>query len=277
MRLRTLIIGAVFGLTFSIPGFSAENKSPETPLFIFAVNSDPHVSDNRTGEPTGKEKFKILLSQVQKRSPKPDFLLINGDIHVKPFTEALAESKAGIPIHLVPGNHEQRQDRDALQAMFPADFKGNDFYSFIHKGSLFIGLCDVGNGDHIGHFNSEAIKGPEQGEWLKKQLADNRKQVGHIFIFGHIPPHPEGKIDNGMSLSVNDQKFLRELVLEYKPTAMFFGHLHHAMEFKIGPTPVIVVPSSNWNFNNESLGFLEVKVYKSRIETEFIPLNFPKK
>ncbi len=276
MRLRIWITGAVLVLSFSVIGFAGENKVHEKPLFIFAVSSDPHISDNRVGEPTGKDKFKILLRQVQNRSPRPDFLFINGDIHVRVFKEALAEARPDIPIHLVPGNHEQRQDRDTLQGMFPADFKGNDFYSFTHKGSLFIGLCDVGNGDHIGHFNSEAIKGPEQGEWLKKQLADNRKQAEHIFIFGHIPPHPEGKLD-GMSLSVNDQKFLREMVLEYNPTAMFFGHLHRAVEFKIGRTPVIVVRSSNWNFNNEPRGFLEVKVYKDRIATEFIPLDYTKK
>jgi hypothetical protein len=195
---------------------------------------------------------------------------------VKAFREVLAKVKPAIPIHVVPGNHEQRQDRDALHALFPADFKGNDFYSFMHKRSLFIGLCDVGNGDHVGHLNSEAIKGPEQGEWLKKQLTDNQRNADRIFIFGHIPLHPEGKYDT-MFLSVNDQKYLRELILEYRPTAMFFGHLHHGMEFTIGRTPVIVSRSTNWNFNNEPLGFLEVKVYKNRIATEFVPLDYPKK
>jgi Icc-related predicted phosphoesterase len=247
----------------------------EKPLYTFVVSSDPHISDNRTNEPTGKEKFKNLWRQATHRSPRPEFMLITGDIHVTPFTEAIAEVKSEklIPLHVVPGNHEARKDRDALQAMFPADFKGNDFYSFMYKGSLFVGLCDVGNGDHIGHLNSEAIKGPEQGQWLKTQLADNRKKADHIFIFGHIPPHPNGSVDGGMFLSVNDQKFLRELVLEYKPTAMFFGHLHSKMEFKIGQTPVIVLRSTNWNFNQEPLGFLEVKVYKTGMTTEFVPLK----
>jgi Icc-related predicted phosphoesterase len=134
-------------------------------------------------------------------------------------------------------------------------------------------LCDVGNGDHIGHLNSEAIKGPEQGEWLKNQLAGSKKTAERVFIFGHIPPHPKGTIEGGMYLSVNDQKFLRELTLEYKPTAMFFGHLHQAMNFTIGSTPVTVVRSSNWNFNHEPLGFIEVKVYKDRVATEFVPLK----
>lgn len=269
----TILTGLISAVIFSNIAYSGGNSVEEKPVFTFAVSSDPHTSENRAGEPAGKEKFKRLLRQVENRSPRPDFMLIAGDIHVGPFKKVLAEAKPVIPLHVVPGNHEQRQDRDALQALFPKDFKGNDFYSFTHKGSLFIGLCDVANGDHIGHLNSEFIKGPEQGEWLKSQLAGHQKTADRVFIFGHIPPHPEGKIDGGMFLAVNDQKFLRELVREYKPAGMFFGHLHHAMEFKIGSTPVFVVRSSNWNFNHEPLGFIEVKVYTDRITTEFVPLK----
>jgi hypothetical protein len=280
MRLWKLCFA--LGLVYLFTGMVQAQKvsGGEKPLFTFIVSSDPHISDNRSNEPTGKEKFKRLLLQAARRSPRPEFMLITGDIHVEPFSQVLAETKAEnkgrelIPLHVVPGNHEQRKDRDALHALFPADFKGNDFYSFMHKGSLFIGLCDVGNGDHIGHFNSEAIKGPEQGQWLKNQLADKGKKADHIFIFGHIPPRPDGTIEGGMFLSVNDQKFLREMVLEYKPTALFFGHLHSKMEFKIGSTPVFVLRSTNWNFNQEPLGFLEVKVFKTGMTTEFVPLKY---
>jgi predicted phosphodiesterase len=260
-------------LLFQAPVLGNEPAGKEEPVFTFAVSSDPHVAENRAGEPTGKEKFKTLLRQVEQQSPKPDFLLICGDLHVTAFQEVLAEAKPTIPLHVVPGNHERREDRDALRTLFPNDFHDADFYSFTHKGSLFIGLCDVGNGDHIGHFNSEAIRGPEQCEWLRGQLAEHAKAADRVFLFGHIPPHPEGTIAGGMFLSVNDQRFLRELVLEYPPTAMFFGHLHRPLEFQIGATPVIVLRSSNWNMSHEPLGFLKVNVFPKRIATEWIPLE----
>jgi hypothetical protein len=270
-RISWLPLLAILLVPAVVRGGEADAK--EEPVFTFAVSSDPHVSEDRAREPTGKEKFKTLLRQVEQQAPRPDLLLICGDLHVAAFHEVLAEVKPTIPLHVVPGNHERRKDRDALQALFPNDFHGADFYSFTHKGSLFIGLCDVGNGDHIGHFNSEAIQGPEQGAWLKSQLAEQAKGMERVFVFGHIPPHPQGTIDGGMFLAVNDQKFLRELVLEYRPTAMFFGHLHRPLEFQIGATPVMVLRSSNWNGNHEPLGFLEVQVFPKRIATEWVPLE----
>lgn len=250
----------------------ATQPSSPKPLFTFVVVSDLHVS-----EKNGPEYLKAFIHQIEALPDKPDFVFVTGDIHVEPFKKVLEETKPAFPFHLALGNHETRPARDALAKLFPADFNDNDFYSFSHKNSRFIVLCDAAaNGDHVGHFDSEAIKGSSQGQWLENQLSHYHKNTDHLFIFGHIPPHPRGLVEGNMFLSANDQKQLKQLTLQYKPSALFFGHLHKKMEFKMGDSPVYVLPSLNWNSDPRQLrSFMMIEVFKDRIAVEFIPLKLP--
>lgn len=259
---------------FSLPTVAQEAASqpvPETPLYSFAVVSDLHMSEH-----DGPGYFKAFVQQLDTLPDKPEFVLVTGDIHVNHFQKVFEEIKPAMPFHVVAGNHENREARNMLAKMFPNDFQHGDFYSFAHKNSLFIGLCDASTcGDHVGHFESEHIKGANQGQWLEDQLAQNGGKADHVFIFAHIPPNPAGNLGGGMFLASNDQRQLRELVLKYKPTALFFGHLHGKQEFAIGDLPVYVLPSLNWNGGQQPRGFLIVKVLKSAIATEFVTLDYP--
>jgi len=269
MRLIPLLLVAMMLIVARSQAQTSPKEDPTA--FSFVVCADPHASENRAGELTAAEKFHQFLQQVKSLKRQPDFILIAGDLHVKAFQEILANEKPTIPIHVTPGNHESMHDRQRLDKMFPDDFKGKDFYSFRHKGCLFVAMCDAGiNGDHVGHFDSEAIRGQDQCEWLKSQLAS---KAGPTFVFAHIPPHPQGKVPGKMFLSTNDQKYLRELAAEYKPVAMFFGHLHYRMEFKIAESLVFVAPSLNWTFSNKPRGFFETTVSKNNIEVKFIPIE----
>jgi len=241
-----------------------------TPLFTFAVVADPHLrEDDRQCECTGVENFAKVVRKI-KALPKdrsPDFMLICGDLHVEKMQEALADLT--IPAHVVAGNHESRKHRAQLREMFPGDFQGKDFYSFRHKDCKFIGLCDAIRGDHVGHMSSEDIT-PKVGqcEWLERELADGDSR--HTFLFGHIPPHPEGK-DLNMYLGRNDSRYMLDIVGKRRPTALFFGHQHRSLTFDIGRSKCFVVPSSNWNMGfRVPIGFLHVKVLPDRIDTDFI-------
>ena len=257
-----------------MPTLHAQEANGEA-LFSFVVVGCPHISENKKGQPTGIEKFEILLKRIDSLQEKPDFMLIAGDIHIRGFKKVYPKIK--MPVYVSFGNHESMGARKEFRKIFPELFKKADFYSFKHKNCLFIQICDAIPGDHVGSLSSEFIF-PEWGEvrqceWLEKQLADNYNSVAHTFIFGHIPPHPQGK-DRNMYLSPNDQKFLKGLIQKYKPTALFFAHLHSRLEFKIGDSEVVVVGSSNWHFDkNSPTGFMKVKVFADRIEKEFIPLG----
>jgi predicted phosphodiesterase len=270
--------GIVFALFFllsvslqALAQSPASQPSSSKPLFTFAVVSDIHTSQN-----DGPGYFKAFVKQIDALPDKPEFVLVTGDIHVAPFKKVFEEIKPDVPFHVVSGNHENKEARDMLAKMFPADLKDKDFYSFPYKNSFFIGLCTAAaTGDHVGHFESEFIRGEHQGQWLEEQLDKNYKTADHIFIFAHIPPNPAGNIGGGSYLTTNDQKQLRELTQKYKPSALFFGHLHVKAEFKIADSPVYVLPSLNWNFGDQQpRQFLIVNVFKNKIAARFIDLQY---
>lgn len=265
-----LLVLVPFSPSVTVAQEAASQPASAAPLFTFAVVSDLHMAEN-----DGPGYFRAFVQQLDTLPDKPEFVLVTGDIHVSPFQKVFEEIKPSSPFHVVAGNHETRNDRDVLAKMFPNDFQNSDFYSFAHKNSFFIGLCDASTcGDHVGHFESEHIKGANQGQWLEEQLAQNGAKADHVFIFAHIPPNPAGNVCGGSYLASNDQKQLRELVLKYKPAALFFGHLHGKQEFKIGESPVYVLPSLNWNDGQQPRGYLIVKVFKSTVATEFVPLKY---
>lgn len=234
----------------------------------FVVVSDLHIA-----EKDGVKNFTAFVKQLDELNPKPDFVVVTGDIHAKEFEKVFNELKPPIPFHVVFGNHEKREDRKILTKMFPQDFTEKDFYSFNYKHVKCIVLCDaVDTGDHIGHFESEGIKGQEQENWLKQELNVNGKQYPFVFLFAHIPPNPEGKAGT-MYLSTNDQKALREIFQECKPNAIFCGHLHKKQTFEIEEVTVFILPLLNWNFEDYPAGFYHVRTDGDEYHADFIQLN----
>lgn len=253
-----------FAAAAAIPALGAE----ESPLFSFAVVADPHLSENDRFTPgTGIEKFQRVVAKIHAmpEAKRPDFMLICGDLHVHKLQEAL--KPLTIPVHVTPGNHESRKAREQLRKMFSDDFKGKDFYSFKHKGCKIISLCTAIPSDHVGHLSSEGIT-PKTGQcaWSEKELAEPTK---HTLVFGHIPPHPQGK-DMNMYLGQNDSRYMVDLIKRARPTALFFGHQHRRNRFTIGQSPVYVLRSANWNGGQQPTGFMMVRVREAGITTEFL-------
>ena len=235
--------------------------------FAFAVVADPHASE--TPKPgierygNGVEKFLACIRAMERLAGEEsvDFALVVGDIHPCVLEEPL--KNVSIPLHAVAGNHESdAAKRKQLRDLFPGDFKrgGNesDYYSFVHKGVRFIGVCDAGHGgEHVGHFCSESITPRGQCEWLEGLLKS--RGMPNI-VFAHIPPERDGK-DRNMFMSRNDSRWFNALVREAGPAAMFFGHLHQPTEeYLLGSTRCFNVRSCCWNFGNAPLGFLIVRV-----------------
>lgn len=270
---RSLCCGLIgIGLAVILVGMNAcRSMGPDRESFTFIVASDPHVSETRTNQLSGSERFKAFLHQVSVLRPRPDFIFLAGDLHVAAMKAVLAETPAPVPLHVTPGNHEGWIDRTLLRAMFPKDFTGNDFYAFSHKGCRFIVICDADAIDHTGHFSAAAIKGKDQKEWLRAQFEAARTAGERVFLVGHIPPQSDEKKTEKMHLAIGDAQYLRDLIREYKPMALFFGHLHRREEFAIGTTPVYVVPSLNWNFDNDIRGFYVVTVDHGNFSAVFIP------
>jgi len=259
------------GLVGPVVG-AAEDKAPMQPAaavtqpFTFAVVADPHCRESpKPGLEhmgTGLEKFVTCAERMAglPEGQRPDFALVVGDIHPDALRGHL--DRIAVPLHVVAGNHESGSAKKALRAMFPGDFKRGDdeadYYSFVHKGVRFIGVCNAGaGGDHIGHFCSEDIRPRGQCEWLEEQLAaPERRKI----VFAHIPPEPDNA-DRNMYLARNDSAWFQALIGRTQPEALFFGHLHRATsERRIGRTRSFIVRSCCWNGDRSPVGFMLVRV-----------------
>jgi len=255
--------------------------------FTFAVIADPHCAekvrwdvhsyDKSCG--THMDRLFRCLAEMEKLTgiDKPDFVLVVGDIHPHELVKHM--DKIRIPLHLTAGNHETGKRREQLRNLAPEDFqidgKPSDYYSFVHKGCRFIGVCSAGRGgDHVGHLCSESIRPLGQCEWLERELA---QPEAHKFVFSHIPPQPDG-LDRNSYLSRNDSRYFNKLVTRTQPTAMFFGHQHRpTREHTIGQTRSFILRSYSWNSRQAPLGFMLVKVSDSGIETREILTSAAKK
>ncbi|HDP34162.1 MAG TPA: hypothetical protein ENN29_03520 [Candidatus Hydrogenedentes bacterium] len=277
-RRQFLSITAGLGVTAAAGHCIAATDSASTQeSFSFAVIADPHCAEKSRpeSESLGDGVQKLLRCfEVLRRLPaseRPDFALLAGDIHPDALAPHL--DSIDVPIHAVAGNHEgSAESRGLLRSLFPEDFQGDgkerDYYSFVHKGVRFIGLCDAGmGGEHVGQFSSELIRPFGQCEWFEQELAmpEARKVV-----FAHIPPALDGG-DRNMFMARNDSRWFVELVEKSPPDLLFFGHLHHATEaYQIGAAQAFNVRSCCWNFQNAPVGFMLAQVSEDGVQTREI-------
>lgn len=279
--LKTAAVTAGLSILSPRQKLLGESPQPEaatqpTGPFSFCVVADPHCSEQpKPGIEeygNGVDKFFACLDAIKKLTgpDQPDFVLIAGDVHLWTLKEYLP--KIDIPLHVIAGNHESNAARrKQMRDLFPDDFRINgqpaDYYSFVHKGVRFIGLCDAGMGDHVGQLCSEIIRPSGQCEWLERQLTQGEAQK---ILFAHIPPDPEGR-DRIMCMSRNDSRWFNALIARTQPTALFFGHQHRAtVEHKIGRTRSFTLRSCCWNSGKAPLGFLHVRITDQGITTREI-------
>lgn len=271
-----LTTGAMMAANRALADSSKSSENTQ-PAFVFAVIADPHCAEEpKKGiESYGSGVEKLLrcfeIMEALPQAERPDFVLLAGDIH----PEALAPhlDKITFPVHAVAGNHEgTEKTRSLLRSLFPDDFgrddKTRDYYSFVHKGVRFIGLCDAGmGGEHVGLFSSELIHPSGQCEWLEEELVmpESRKVV-----YAHIPPALDGG-DRNMYMGRNDSRWFLNLIEKTAPDLLFFGHLHQATEeYTIGATRGINLRSCCWNFAGAPLGFMLVHVNGEGMHTREI-------
>lgn len=268
-KMRTSIGVLIITLAVVIPSRALDEP------FTFAVIADPHAAQTAQWEVekygSHVDRFLRCVERMDAlpEEDRPEFILLCGDIHLWALADYL--DRVPIPLHVVAGNNESGKRKEELRALFPQDFQvdghPSDYYSFLHKGALFIAMCNAGMKDHVGHLASEDISPPGQCEWLERELLRPEKEK---ILFAHIPPHPQGK-DENMFLSRNDSRFFNDLILKTQPMAMFFGHQHHATQEQLfGKTRSFIVRSCAWNFQSAPLGFLIVKVHDNGIDVREI-------
>lgn len=235
---------------------STAATAASTGSFTFAHLTDSHVQRRRAGH----LGFDACVASVNALAPKPDFVMMGGDMvfdglytEKEVYLDQIALLKAGaskldMPWYPCMGNHDvfglsarrkttvddpdigKKLIQDALN--WPASH-----YSFDHKGWHFAVLDTIFPVDTENGPSYVPRIGAEQLEWLRHDLGANHGKhvvvVMHIAAFCHSPQISgdlQVRAYNG--LVVDDNKALREILERHKVKVVLQGHTHQNEDFR---------------------------------------------
>lgn len=174
----------------------AMTRSVARATFTFVDASDTHLAPASLPQ---TQRFHAIVDSVH-----PDFVLVVGDLVRDALRVPEAEAKGyydlvsrefaafGVPMRLVPGNHENFGIETQLSHVDPANplfgramyhhYFGPDYYSFTRGGVHFVGLnsVDISGQWYYGHVDSVQLA------WLGRDLSHVPSQMP-VVTFNHIP------------------------------------------------------------------------------------------
>lgn len=215
---------------------------------IIAQLSDPHVDVEGTEFHNlyrTADKLRVALDKAANFIPKPDAIVITGDLVNCGDAPSYAILKniierTEIPVYLGVGNHDCR---DTLRSAFPD-------HSYIPK-SGFIQYAWKMNGHKMIMLDTN-IPGEPGGvlckqrlEWLDKSLKEDPETPTVIFM--HHPPFKTGiKAMDDMGLA--DAHEFGEILEKYdQVTRIFCGHLHRSILSNFHGVQAQICPSTTHN------------------------------
>lgn len=218
---------------------------PEQKAFKFAILSD-----------TGSQDWtlKRLITEI-KWKEKPDFMLHLGDLivyrnieHMYWMMDELDDKLAGIPMYLVPGNHDVKKKKGVDKSMYQRVF-GPTYYWFSYGDVLFVALDS----------STEKID-DEQWQFFEQVMKKIRPSFKYAVLYTHVPPVvPEGYHHH--TLQEESVKSMAEMLKKYPVDVIFSGHVHYYSEQNFHGVPVYTVPPSGQYFGGpvRKFGYLIVE------------------
>lgn len=253
----------------------AQKKSPDEPWFFIQL-TDPQFGmfENNNGFEKETILYEKAVDKINKL--KPDFVIITGDfVHnsesaaqINEFKRITAKINPETPVYFTPGNHDLGQTPDKESMRRYKKIYGSDKFSFIHKGSAFIG------------FNSSLIKArlaiPEQKQykWLGKKLYKSQDSQ-HIIMFCHYPFFIKS-FDELTTYSNIDPDYRIKYLDLFKNNnveAVFSGHYHNNNLATYGKTRMVTTSSMGKPLGTAPSGMRIVKVYPNGIEHDYFGLE----
>ncbi|MFH1854006.1 MAG: metallophosphoesterase [Candidatus Omnitrophota bacterium] len=192
------------------------------------------MGDSR-GDEDGINKNVLNNLLEQAKAANVEFVVFVGDLitgskHREIHKRRLVKWKDlteeyGIPVYIALGNHEitSETSEDIFRSLFempdngPASFK-ELAYSFDYKNSHFV-ILDTNL------YNNFHRLGAPQLEWLKNDLAVNKKDI--IFVFGHEPAYPVAHhLRESLDLFPSERDELWKIFHNSGVSVYFCGHEH---------------------------------------------------
>lgn len=194
--------------------------------FIFAA--DAHTGRYEPGTKAWKE----VLEEVKDLFPKPDFIVLGGDMvetgldwEYEIFKNTIANYP--IPVYVAMGNHESRWTEDLYQS-YTKNF-GSPSYSFEHKGIHFVTLDTTIYGQAYGHLEKAVL------DWLRDDV-ESLAPKDPVVIFSHHPlAYPTEFTDNWGKVF--------EVLAGKNPILHLAGHGHAAVAWNFNNIPCFMAPA----------------------------------
>lgn len=219
--------------------------------FHLAVISDIHVRHNSQ---VAQDRFKNALDDLtQKIRPKPDAIVINGDLGdgtpedyatVKRIVQdALSTSRIKIPLFYTIGNHEfynayhhphtdswspetfpnGENDTKAIERFLQFTQREKVYMDTYIKGYHLIFLGSEKSAMSENKIGDKAYLSDEQLNWLRLKLRENYIPGKPIFVFLHQPIVTTPDYKNHF---IVQQEELNDILSQYPEVINFSGHLH---------------------------------------------------
>ena len=173
-----------------------------------------------------------------------DAVLVSGDLADVPSAAAYQQAHEllaplGLPLHAIPGNHD---DRDLLRARFgPHPAPAGEPVNFaVQCGALRLICCDSTSAGSDG-----GALGEGQLAWLKQTLIEGPEAPTLLAL--HHPPVLTGvRVMDAIALAAADRVAL-ELLLGKHPQvqAITCGHVHTTMTTTFAGRQLLICPSTN--------------------------------
>jgi 3',5'-cyclic-AMP phosphodiesterase len=210
---------------------------------IIVQLSDLHLRAGEDGVGPA-QRLERALRQVAELQPRPNAILLSGDIVDTPSEEAYAQARelvgaVRLPVHAIPGNHD---DRDLLRAYFGASSSvaGAPVNLAVDCGALRLVGCDT---TQVGR--DDGALSAEQLRWLDDTLGE-RPWTPTLLAMHHPPVLTGVRSMDAIALAAADRGAL-ELMLDGHPQveAITCGHVHTTMSTSFAGRPLLICPSTN--------------------------------
>jgi len=209
--------------------------------FLLAQISDPHIGERAAHGVDPEGCLRAVVKALRRLPDPPDAILVSGDLaeHAKPKEYRLAAKMIGkleVPIHVLPGNHDDRATMREVLALpgeggAPLDYAAD-------LGPLRLVVVDSTiPGEDRGGFE------PGQLERLETELATSTKPA---IVAMHHPPLTTAMADwDGVNLPVSERQALATVIARHPQVkAIVAGHLHRVAVAGLAGRPVLAAPST---------------------------------
>ena len=212
---------------------------------LIAHISDTHIASKNKkayGVVPTAENLEFCVANINQLTPKPDLVLITGDITCNGLFEESKRAEAILkklrsPYYIVPGNHD---DRSTLLSVFGKNacpVENNEFINYVIEGyDIRLIALDTSRPGESGGEICETRR-----SWLEEQLSIKRDK--DTIIFMHHPPAKCRVLETDKDAFIGVDKLGDLIKKHHNIKRILCGHIHMSAHLEWYNTIISVAPS----------------------------------